>query len=154
MCDQQRLRPAYAYAQSDQNLCKSHEYSTSVKLLAEQNFEFLSLRGGCTGSSESTHVKMTHCWKSHVTAQISLIKKSYAQKPPLNAHPDVSSRTRGLNVYLSPCLCPYLVYTSSEGSGESVHMRRLAWAFAARQCDKYEKLMPWLKYSRPPDKSA
>ena len=32
--------------------------------------EFLSLKGGCRGSSESTHVKMPHCWKSHVTAQI------------------------------------------------------------------------------------
>ena len=25
---------------------------------------------GCTGSSESTHVKMPHCWKSHVTAHM------------------------------------------------------------------------------------
>ena len=42
----------------------------SVKLLTEHNLEFLSLKGGCTGSSESTHVKMPHCWKSHVTAHI------------------------------------------------------------------------------------
>ena len=41
-----------------------------VKLLTEHNFEFLSLKGGCRGSSESTHVKMTHCWKSHATAHI------------------------------------------------------------------------------------
>ena len=27
-------------------------------------------KGGCTGSSESTLVKMSHCWKSHVTAQM------------------------------------------------------------------------------------
>ena len=33
------------------------------------------------------------------------------------------------------------VYGSSEGSGESVHMRRLAWAFAARRCDRYRNLM-------------
>ena len=32
--------------------------------------EFLSLKEGCTGSSESTLVKMPHCWKSHVAAQI------------------------------------------------------------------------------------
>ena len=31
---------------------------------------FLNLKEGCTGSSESTHVKMPHCWKSHVTAPI------------------------------------------------------------------------------------
>ena len=42
----------------------------SVKLLTEHHLEFLSLRGGCTGSSESIHVKIPHCWKSHVTAQL------------------------------------------------------------------------------------
>ena len=42
----------------------------TVKLLTEQHLEFLSLTGGCTGSSESTFVKMPHCWKSHVAAHI------------------------------------------------------------------------------------
>ena len=41
----------------------------SVKLLTEHNMEFLSLKLGCTGSSESTLVKMPHGWKSHVRAQ-------------------------------------------------------------------------------------
>ena len=41
-----------------------------VKLLTEHHLEFLSLKGGCTGSSESTLVKMPHCWKSHALAQI------------------------------------------------------------------------------------
>ena len=40
----------------------------SIKLLTEHHLEFLSFKGGCTGSSESTLVKMPHCWKSHVTA--------------------------------------------------------------------------------------
>ena len=40
-----------------------------VNLLTEHHLEFLSLKGGYTGSSESIHVKMPHCWKSHVTAQ-------------------------------------------------------------------------------------
>ena len=31
---------------------------------------FLNLKGGCTDSSESTLVKMPHCWKSHVTAHL------------------------------------------------------------------------------------
>ena len=39
-----------------------------LKLLTEHHLEFLSLKGGCKGSSESIHVKMPHCWKSHVTA--------------------------------------------------------------------------------------
>ena len=41
-----------------------------VKLLTEHHLEFLNLKGGCRGSSESTHVKMPHCWKSHALAQI------------------------------------------------------------------------------------
>ena len=69
MCDQQSLRSACAYAQSDQSLCWLLEYSMSVKLLTEHHLEFLSVKGDCTGSSESTLVKMPHCWKSHVTAQ-------------------------------------------------------------------------------------
>ena len=40
----------------------------SVKLLTEHHLEFLSLKGGCRGSSESTLVKMPHCWKSHAAA--------------------------------------------------------------------------------------
>ena len=36
----------------------------------KQHLEFLSLKGGCTGSSKSTLVKMPHCWKSCVAAQI------------------------------------------------------------------------------------
>ena len=41
-----------------------------VKLLTEHHLEFLSLKGGYTGSSESKLVKMPHCWKSHGMAQI------------------------------------------------------------------------------------
>ena len=37
----------------------------SVKLLTEHNLEDLSLKGDCSGSPESTFVKMPHCWKSH-----------------------------------------------------------------------------------------
>ena len=44
-----------------------------VKLLTEHHLEFLSLKGGCRGSSESTHVKIPHCWKSHALAQIMVI---------------------------------------------------------------------------------
>ena len=40
-----------------------------VKLLTEHHLEFLSLTGGCGGSSESTLVKMSNCWKSQSTAQ-------------------------------------------------------------------------------------
>ena len=43
----------------------------SVKLLTEHHLEFLSFKGGITCSSESTLVKLPHCWKSCVAAQLS-----------------------------------------------------------------------------------
>ena len=42
----------------------------SVKVLTEHHLELLSLKGGNTDSSESIHVKMPNCWKSHVAAHI------------------------------------------------------------------------------------
>ena len=75
MCDQQRLRPACAYAQSDQNLCSSPVDPMSVKLLTKHYLEYLSLKGGCTGPSESTLVKIPYCWKSHVTAHMLIVMR-------------------------------------------------------------------------------
>ena len=42
-------------------------------------------------------------------------------------------------------LRPYFMCANSEGSGETARMRRIAWAFAGRLCDKYHNLMSWLK---------
>ena len=44
----------------------------TVQLMTKHKSEFLSLTGGYTGVSESTLVKMPHCWKSHVAAQMSM----------------------------------------------------------------------------------
>ena len=41
-----------------------------VKLLTEHHLEFLSLKGGCSGSPESALVKMSNCWKYHAPAQM------------------------------------------------------------------------------------
>ena len=86
MCGQQSLRSACAYAQSDQSLCKSLEYSMNVKLLTEQHLEFLILKESCTGSFESTLVKMPHCWKSHVTAHLSFISILDGSNTALREH--------------------------------------------------------------------
>ena len=51
----------------------------SVKLLTEHHLKFLSVKGDCIGSSESTLVKMSHCWKSHVTAEMCL-RYEYAKQ--------------------------------------------------------------------------
>ena len=46
----------------DQSACTNTQSdSMSIKLLTEHRLEFVSLKGGCTGSSES---------KSHVAAQV------------------------------------------------------------------------------------
>ena len=42
-----------------------------VKQLTEHHLDFLSLKGGCRGSPESTHVKMPHCLKFYATAHFS-----------------------------------------------------------------------------------
>ena len=42
----------------------------TLKLLTEQHLQFLSLNEGCSDSSESTLIKVPHCWKSHVAAQL------------------------------------------------------------------------------------
>ena len=61
MCDQQRLRPACAYAQSGQTFASHLNIFYESRLLIEHHFGFLSLKKGCTGSCESTLAKMPHC---------------------------------------------------------------------------------------------
>ena len=53
----------------------------SVKLLNELNLEFLSLKEGYRGSSESTLVQMPHCWNSHVTAHLQFYAKNNLSGP-------------------------------------------------------------------------
>ena len=67
--------------QSDQSLCQALEYFMSVKLLAEHHLEFLSIKGGCTGSYESTLVKMPHCWKSHGAAHTVMSSEANISNP-------------------------------------------------------------------------
>ena len=45
----------------------------SVKLLSKHHLEFLSLKVDCTGSYESTLVKMPHCWKSSHGSYVDVI---------------------------------------------------------------------------------
>ena len=57
----------------------------SVELLNEHNLEFVSLKGGCTGSSESTLVKMPHCWKSHARLKCNMMQLTRKQTKTTNA---------------------------------------------------------------------
>ena len=42
----------------------------TLRLLAKHHLEFLSLKGGCTDSSETTLVKMPHRWKPCATSHM------------------------------------------------------------------------------------
>ena len=71
-----------------------------VKLLTEHHLEFLSLKGGCRDSSESTLVKMPHCWKS-VAVEFCAQPKERSDKElldkrviPANSH---STTLRGIS---------------------------------------------------------
>ena len=44
-----------------------------VKILTEHHLEFLSLKGGGRGSSESTHVKMPHFLEISCTGSIIML---------------------------------------------------------------------------------
>ena len=55
------VRPAKPQISLIRVFASFFKYSVSVKLLTELYLEFLSLKGGCKGSSESTLVKIPHC---------------------------------------------------------------------------------------------
>ena len=44
----------------------------TLRSLTEHHLAFIGLKGDCTGSSESTLIKMPHCWKSHVAVHIDI----------------------------------------------------------------------------------
>ena len=80
----------------------------SVELLIKQYLEFLTLNGGCTGSSESTLVKMSHCWKSHVADHIYLTlvrlwRYIYILAVPFPYGSDIWNRTLMLVIIQPEC---------------------------------------------------
>ena len=52
-----------------------------VKLLTEHHLEFLSLKGGCRGSSESTLAKMSNCCISCAAAQLYWVENTTSVYP-------------------------------------------------------------------------
>ena len=123
---------ACAYAQSDQSLSKSLEYSMPIKLLTEQPLEFLSLKQSCTGSSESTLDKMRHCWKSHVTAHIYLTSKP-------NIRTRTASKTRTTSTTPSATTADTSAATTTPASkpaytSSAVFYGLLPWQWRIQRC--------------------
>ena len=50
--------------------CVLENKNIILKIRRSKVTDYAALKGGRTGSSESTHVKKPHCWKSHVAAHI------------------------------------------------------------------------------------
>ena len=126
MCDQQRLRSACAYAQSYQSLWLSLEYSMNIKLLTEHHLDFLNLTGGCTGSYESTLVKIPHCWKSRDTAQMVWFVSMCLLLPDYRAYCAFVTNTNGKK-YNS---CTYHIWLISEKDGELMKIVSSKWTQA------------------------
>ena len=66
------------------------------------------------------------------------VSSSIPSWPILSAHAQPFRGARDLAFCLKVPLDWLLVWASSEGSGETARMRRLAWTFAARIGDKYQ----------------
>ena len=107
-----------------------------LSLLTKHHLKFLSLKGGCTGSYESTLVKMPHCWKSHVMAHM--------RKVPLKAC--TSSYLVGLEVLMLVWASIYC-HTLCLGEAKALaRLHKLIWAFGAEWYNKYLNLICWLIY--------
>ena len=63
--------------------------------------------------------------KNFPGGRVNLYHLSYACKPPLNPHANISRRARGLIFDLSLPLHPYFVNARNEGSGKNVQMLML-----------------------------
>ena len=83
------------------------------------------------------------CKKDHSGHSMRLWYFSTSVNSFSNTHAQPSSGDRCLSLSI-----PYFICANSDHSGESVQMRRLAWAFAGRLCDKYHNLMSWLIFER------
>ena len=155
MCDQQGLRSACAYAQSDQSISWSFEYSMTVQLLIGQNVEFLSLTGGCTGSSES-NLSKCHIVGNHMS-RLNYINPSLAEPRYEHAHviSVLMASSEAAKVQASMRICtvspkPSLLrHTQNMDIDEGTRLLKSRHVAAhaclkkviLRICDKYQNLM-------------
>ena len=116
--------------QSDQSLCLSLEYFRNVKLLTKQHLEFLSVTGGCTGSSESIHVKIPHCWKSHVIFEMT--------DTGCNDHIQGLLHVANKGA-VQPAHLSNLISTFATGSLDSILSYDVAFGSEIKPCNKIDK---------------
>ena len=86
VCAQRRHRPAWASAQSDQDLCCPHEETLGPELPTECTAKTLIRLGGCPGWSESSLGAHSFCWFCHVVAHLKLEKIRFLNSQVLSKH--------------------------------------------------------------------
>ena len=77
-------------------------------------------------------------WNINWAPSSEFVSSSIPSWQILTAHAQPFRGARDLAFCLNVPLDSLLVWASSEGSGETARMRRLAWTFAARIGDKYQ----------------
>ena len=100
----------------------------NIKLLTEHNLEFLSLIGGCTGSSKSTLVKMPHCWKSHVAAHLVATAQSIYNTSHYNTALDIAWSFRGSQFFSQ------LTFTKELMENDSIVWNTVCGHFQCKLC--------------------
>ena len=95
----------------------------TVKLLIENHLEILSFKGGYTGSSESTYVKIPHCWKSHVAAQLFMVLVLLRKITIVAGAACTPGAVISKQAFVSAFVC--IMNMINEGSDETVHACRL-----------------------------
>ena len=114
-----------------------------VKLLTEHHLEFLSLKGGCRGSSESTLVKIPHCCKSRAMAHIVFRHRSSSWFNSLHT----GKPKRVLQSVMSQMKCSII----SSGSVLFAYIAGAQWVcYKARLVDLH--IFIWLKLYEDEDK--
>ena len=127
-------------------------HRTSVKILAhvvkvKEKTWNIDLQRNESGAVSEKLLRRSEIGAKHIWAPSSeFVSSSIPSWQTLTAHAQPFRGARELVFCLKVPLDSLLVWASSEGSGETARMRRLAWTFAARIGDKYQIRLTRSKY--------
>ena len=108
-----------------------------VSIVSEKG-SYPSIQTGVSGSNSKLFTYLSQLMRLwYFSSSVNSFFKAHAQS---------SSGARCLMFGRTLHLLPYFMCANSEGSGETARMRRLAFAFAGRLCDKYHNLMSKLNF--------
>ena len=101
-------------------------------------FKLHSFETQCVYEPKVLRQRLGKHFKNIWAAPSDFVSSSIPSWQILTAHAQPLRGARDLAFCLKVPLDSLLVWASSEGSGETARMRRLAWTFAARTGDKYQ----------------